>query len=50
MPWYFRTLASWVSALHDAGLSIEHWQEPVDSATGRPLSPLIQAVAIRAAV
>jgi hypothetical protein len=43
MPWYFRTLGSWVEALGDAGFRVERIEEPVDRETGKPLSLLIAA-------
>ncbi|HEX9986617.1 MAG TPA: class I SAM-dependent methyltransferase [Thermoanaerobaculia bacterium] len=38
MPWYFRTLGSWVRALADAGLRLEELREPLHPETGVPLS------------
>jgi 2-polyprenyl-3-methyl-5-hydroxy-6-metoxy-1,4-benzoquinol methylase len=46
MPWYFRTLESWFAELRLAGLLIENVEEPVDAATGKPLSLLFQCVAV----
>jgi 2-polyprenyl-3-methyl-5-hydroxy-6-metoxy-1,4-benzoquinol methylase len=43
MPWYFRTLASWVEAIGASRFAIERVVEPVDAASGRPLSLLIEA-------
>jgi len=43
MPWYFRTLASWIDAIGAAGFAIGRVVEPVDAASGRPLSLLIEA-------
>lgn len=43
MPWYFRTLASWVGVLDASGLAIERIDEPVHQQTQRPLSLLIAA-------
>lgn len=40
MPWYFRTLASWVAAFDASGLAIEGLEEPVHPQTQRPLSLL----------
>lgn len=42
MPWYFRTLGSWIEQLTAAGLSIRAINEPVQSETGRPLSLLLE--------
>ncbi len=41
MPWFFRTLGSWVAQLGDAGLVIDTLDEPVHQDTGRPLSMLL---------
>jgi 2-polyprenyl-3-methyl-5-hydroxy-6-metoxy-1,4-benzoquinol methylase len=43
MPWYFRTLASWVEVVGAAGFRIVRIDEPVDAESGRPLSLLIEA-------
>ena len=43
MPWYFRTLASWVEAIGASRFAIGRVVEPVDAASGRPLSLLIEA-------
>lgn len=43
MPWYFRTLASWVEAIGAARFAIGRIVEPVNAETGRPLSLLIEA-------
>jgi 2-polyprenyl-3-methyl-5-hydroxy-6-metoxy-1,4-benzoquinol methylase len=43
MPWYFRTLASWVDAIGASRFAIERIVEPVDAESGRPLSLLIEA-------
>ena len=43
MPWYFRTLASWIDVLHGAGFRIERIEEPADRESGRPLSLLMTA-------
>jgi SAM-dependent methyltransferase len=43
MPWYFRTLGSWIAALDDAGFRVERIEEPVDRESGKPLSLLITA-------
>lgn len=41
MPWYFRTLSSWLTEIGAAGLTLAACHEPVDPATGRPLSLLL---------
>jgi 2-polyprenyl-3-methyl-5-hydroxy-6-metoxy-1,4-benzoquinol methylase len=41
MPWYFRTVGTWLAALHGAGLAVEECLEPIHPATGRPLSLLL---------
>lgn len=43
MPWYFRTLSSWLDAIGEAEFRIERIGEPIDAASGRPLSLLIVA-------
>lgn len=43
MPWYFRTLASWVAAISASRFAIARVVEPVDAESGRPLSLLIEA-------
>jgi SAM-dependent methyltransferase len=41
MPWYFRTLSSWLAAVDAADLTLVRLEEPCDPATGRPLSLLL---------
>ncbi len=41
MPWYFRTLASWVEVLYSAGWQVAEVQEPLHPETGKPLSLLL---------
>lgn len=43
MPWYFRTLASWVATLREGGLGLAGLTEPRHPEDGRPLSLLIEA-------
>lgn len=43
MPWYFRTLASWLAAIAAGGYVLERIDEPAGAETGRPLSLLLQA-------
>jgi 2-polyprenyl-3-methyl-5-hydroxy-6-metoxy-1,4-benzoquinol methylase len=43
MPWYFRTLGSWLSLLRGAGFALLDIREPVHPATGLPLSLLLVA-------
>ncbi|MEX2284428.1 MAG: class I SAM-dependent methyltransferase [Gemmatimonadota bacterium] len=43
MPWYYRTLGSWVEVLQHAGFAIEQIIEPAHPDTGDPLSLLIAA-------
>ncbi len=38
MPWYFRTMASWVEVLGGAGWRMVRLQEPLHPASGAPLS------------
>lgn len=46
MPWYYRTLGSWVAALRRAGLSVRALHEPLHPETRRPLSLLLIAAAM----
>lgn len=48
MPWYFRTLGSWLEALAGAGFGVEALREPLHPGTGEPLSLLIAAAPSRA--
>lgn len=41
MPWYFRTLESWMALLTGSGYRIEELREPVHPDTGVPLSLLL---------
>jgi 2-polyprenyl-3-methyl-5-hydroxy-6-metoxy-1,4-benzoquinol methylase len=41
MPWYFRTLGSWVEVLQASGWQIAELQEPLHPETGKPLSLLL---------
>jgi 2-polyprenyl-3-methyl-5-hydroxy-6-metoxy-1,4-benzoquinol methylase len=41
MPWYFRTLESWLAEVRAAGLALAACREPRDPATLRPLSLLL---------
>lgn len=43
MPWFFRTMATWVNAVIAAGYRLEELREPVNEATGKPLSLVIIA-------
>lgn len=43
MPWYFRTLASWLGGVRAAGFEIEHCSEPPEAVSQQPLSLLIHA-------
>lgn len=47
MPWYYRTLESWISVLATSGFLIEGLCEPRHPDTGEPLSLLIEASARR---
>lgn len=40
MPWYFRTVSSWIRTIHAAGLSVTDLREPIDTDTGATLSLL----------
>ena len=46
MPWYYRTLGSWVSGFTASGLRIVHLQEPLHPETGAPLSLLFTCEAM----
>jgi 2-polyprenyl-3-methyl-5-hydroxy-6-metoxy-1,4-benzoquinol methylase len=41
MPWYYRTLGSWVRCLSAAGLAISELREPLHPETGGPASLLL---------
>jgi 2-polyprenyl-3-methyl-5-hydroxy-6-metoxy-1,4-benzoquinol methylase len=41
MPWYYRTLASWVRSLDDAGYRLAALREPLHPETATPLSLLL---------
>ena len=41
MPWFFRTLESWVREIGEAGLIVQRLEEPVHPDTGRQLSLLL---------
>lgn len=43
MPWYFRTLGSWLAALRQTGFTLTGLVEPVHPETGMPLSLLMEA-------
>ena len=43
MPWYFRTLASWLEVLRAGGFALHGLREPVDAQDHRPLSLLLEA-------
>lgn len=43
MPWFFRTLESWLAALSRAGLALETVREPVHPETGDPASLILIA-------
>lgn len=43
MPWYFRTLTSWIQVLQVNNYKIEALQEPLHPDTGEPLSLLLIA-------
>ena len=46
MPWYFRTLGSWLGVLRQAGFALQALREPVHPQERRPLSLLMEARAI----
>lgn len=43
MPWYFRTLGSWMDALRDGGFRVSTIREPIHPETGQPASLLMVA-------
>ena len=43
MPWFFRTLGSWVRVVTAAGLTLTDVREPADPETGAPLSLILVA-------
>jgi 2-polyprenyl-3-methyl-5-hydroxy-6-metoxy-1,4-benzoquinol methylase len=43
MPWFFRTFASWMDMIADAGYRLARLIEPIHPSTGRPASLLIIA-------
>lgn len=44
MPWYFRTISSWIKALKSTGWQIDECVEPLHPVTGNPASLILQAV------
>ena len=40
MPWYFRTLATWLREIGDAGLTVTAIDELLNPSTGQPMSIL----------
>lgn len=43
MPWYFRTMSSWMREVTSAGWHIVECQEPLHPATGKPASLIVEA-------
>jgi 2-polyprenyl-3-methyl-5-hydroxy-6-metoxy-1,4-benzoquinol methylase len=43
MPWYYRTLASWLHVLRDAGLAVDLVREPIHPETADPASLILTA-------
>ncbi|MDQ3557043.1 MAG: class I SAM-dependent methyltransferase [Gemmatimonadota bacterium] len=43
MPWFFRTLGSWVAAIGRSGLDLVEFRVPVHPDTGQPLSLILVA-------
>ncbi len=41
MPWYFRTMQSWLTSVRRAGYQLTDVREPYHAETGRPLSLII---------
>lgn len=46
MPWYFRTVGSWLNFVADAGLRVDELEEPIHPESGRPLSLLLTCRAV----
>lgn len=46
MPWYFRTIGSWIDVLRGCGWQIDECQEPLHPNTGNPASLLFKASAV----
>jgi hypothetical protein len=44
MPWYFRTMTSWVNLINASGWKIERLLEPVHPATKMPASLILDLV------
>jgi 2-polyprenyl-3-methyl-5-hydroxy-6-metoxy-1,4-benzoquinol methylase len=43
MPWFYRTLESWIEVLRQAGLAVEAVREPIHPETGEPASLILVA-------
>ena len=43
MPWFHRTMSSWIAVLAEAGLAVTTLEEPMHPETGRPLSLILTA-------
>jgi 2-polyprenyl-3-methyl-5-hydroxy-6-metoxy-1,4-benzoquinol methylase len=43
MPWYFRTMSSWMREVISAAWHIVEWQEPLHPVTGKPTSLILEA-------
>ena len=43
MPWYYRTLESWLRVLEQAGLGVDAVREPIHPETGEPASLILVA-------
>jgi 2-polyprenyl-3-methyl-5-hydroxy-6-metoxy-1,4-benzoquinol methylase len=44
MPWYFRTMETWLTSVTAAGFTLAGVREPYNETTGKPLSLLIEGV------
>lgn len=44
MPWYYRTMSSWVREVVDGGFRMDAVREPMHPVTGRPLSLILVAL------
>lgn len=47
MPWYFRTMSTWVAELVESGLALSAVREPIHPVSGRPVSLILVATRSR---
>ncbi|SDK03259.1 class I SAM-dependent methyltransferase [Sediminibacillus albus] len=41
MPWYFRTISSWIDVINESGYGLYACKEPIHPETGQPLSLIL---------